>query len=490
MPLLITALIAPAPTRAAGFFFAPEPIEVRAVLVDLEVSADKVRYRASVEVQGPSQTVIWIVPLPAGATLAAVETDDLDALEAASAMQLTLPLSDACPSMTDRDGNSGCGCGGSAPLPTGTATTVRSPDAQPVFTRRAPVAPGTGTPEILSGVRTDDLVARLQALNVATSSTTRTELDRYFAQPTFALWSVFTQSPGTRRLPAIAVDLPPESQPALPLMATRTAAAPQLDLRILIRAEGPYLPENWVGVVPPASELVFDGTGRINYSAWTARASAGGSGHFFATEAVIDTDQGVTTRLYARPAAADLDLDPLFRPHPRTTFRSPGRLDLSGHDSLEVCNLVVADREPKPCAHVYCGQRSECLVVEGRAACRCPLETAGTIIDSAEAEPQITCTAVQPAPSGDWCDNLDCGQGRCLSQGTRPVCQCNPGAVAQLGPQGLGCVLADESLPTYGPGGGPESRAARSTFAAMSGLSLFGLIAALWCSRRRDETPL
>lgn len=486
--LPIAVLIAaPQHAGATGFFFAAEPIEVRSVLIDVEVSDTALHYQASVEVQSPADTVVWILPLPAGASLGPSAPQTLDALESASALQVILPLSDACPSPAPGASESGCGCGGSPPLPTGTATTVRSPDAQTPFTLRAPVGPSSDETEILVGVRSIDLISRLQALNVPTSSATRARLDLYFAQPTDALWSVITQTSGTRRLPTVSVDLPPESQPAIPLIATQSTAAPQLDLRILIRADTPFLPENWVGVVPPSSELVFDGQGRVNYSAWAARASAGGSGHFFATEAIIDTDEEVTTRLYARPAAQNLDRDPIFRPHPRTSFRVPAELDLSGQDSLQVCNEVVAEREPLPCAHIYCGTRSECLVVEGLAACRCALGTAGTIIDSAEAAPQLTCAALSARPSADVCDNLDCGAGTCVAQGLRPLCACEVGAVAVLKPGGLTCVAVAMDAPTYGPGGGPESRAARTRFAAMSTLSLFGLIGALWWSRRSRQ---
>lgn len=482
----------PCPASAIGFVFSPQgpQVEVRSVLADLEVGPDRVVLRASVELAGEADRVIWIVPLTDSATAAGSPTGELDALEAASTLQVLLPASDACPVVNPGSTDSGCSCGGSTPLPTGTATVVHTPAAEPLMTARADPESTNQAPQYLRSVRAGDLMTRLEAEGVQTSSTTRAQLEQYFARAHDAVWWDLQRTPGTHRLPALSLTLAAEAPLTLPLIATAPWAAPQLDLRVLVRAAGPYLPENWVGVVPKASELVFDGQGRTSYSAWVARSSASGSGHFFSTEAVLDTPQGVTTRLYARPAPDALDRDPIFRPHPQASFRVPNQVDLSDQRSLEVCNQVVAAREPNPCAHLYCGQRSECLLVDAQAACRCPEAADATQMDSAQGWSQLTCTArtlSEPAGSAPGpCATVDCGQGTCRVRGERALCACDPGTVATLGDLGLRCVTADADAPTFGPGGGVESRARAAAFASAGGLGLLGLVIMLWSMRRRS----
>lgn len=492
--LLTCALMgSAAPAYALGFVFAPNtaPLEIRSVLVTADRGPDALQVVTTLEVQGAASDLIWLFPLADTASVASTSGEPQATLEASSGLEVRLPASDPCPVLTAPSTSSGCSCGSDTPLPTGTATVVETPDATPPSTARATQDRSSTEPEYLRGVVATELLTRLEAAGVTTSSTTLAELQVYFTRPRDAVWWRMDSAPGQRQLPTLSVSYANDVQLKLPLMASRARAAPQLDLRVIITDAGPTLPENWVGVVPPVGELLFDGAWRTNYSAWVSRASAGGSGHFFAYESVSDAGDRVRTRLYARPAARDLDRDPAFRPHPQTGFRVPALLDLSGHASLQVCNETVLAREPQPCGHVYCGQRSECLVVDGEAACRCPEDTAATIIDSADGQPQVTCAAalgVRPEVLPDPCAGLDCGLGSCEASGSRALCACDAGAVAVLAAQGLSCVVADADAPTYGPGGGPESLAPASAFASLGLLSMLGLGLMLWRLRRRSCT--
>lgn len=482
-----------APAYALGFLFAPNaaPLELRSVLVTAERGPQALELRTTVEVQGAAGEIIWLFPLAQTASIASDSGLSQVALEESSGLEVRLPASDPCPVLTAPSTSSGCSCGSDTPLPTGTATVVQTPEATPPTTVRADQDSRSTEPEYLQGVVAAQLMTRLEAAGVSTSSTTLAELQVYFTRPRDAVWWRMDSAAGQRQLPTLLVSYANDTQLKLPLIASRARAAPQIDLRVIIEDAGPTLPENWVGVVPPVAELLFDGTGRTNYSAWVSRASAGGSGHFFSYEAVRETEGRIQTRLYARPAAQDLDRDPAFRPHPQTSFRVPALLDLSEHASLQVCNETLPAREPRPCGHVYCGQRSECLVVEGQPACRCPEGTAATIIDSADAQPQVTCAAnlgVRPEVQPDPCAGLDCGLGRCEPSGSRALCACDAGAVALLAAEGLRCVAAAEDAPTYGPGGGPESLAPASAFASVGLLSIMGLGLMMWRLRRRSCT--
>ena len=109
---------------------------------------------------------------------------------------------------------------------------------------------------------------------------------------------------------------------------------------------------------------------------------------------------------------------------------------------------------------------------------------------AADGQPQVTCIPTDlpglPAIVEDPCAGAACGAGTCHARGARAHCLCNPGAVGILTSEGPTCVAADPDAPTYGPGGGPESRAVLSRAALGPSLLVSaGLLLLLTLRRRR-----
>ncbi|MCA9551990.1 MAG: hypothetical protein KC933_18265 [Myxococcales bacterium] len=494
---LAALLAAPAVAHATGAAFASAPgtVHVRSVLAAFDAGPEALTLEVALELTGTATRVVWVLPLPA-LPLAQVEEatpEALDAREDATAWQVTLPLPEGCPVKATAS-SAGCGCGD--PPPPAAAPTLAHPEAPvaqiPVTVRGAGRATISHL-EVFEGISGAALVSALRDANQAVSAASAAALVEALPRPGPVLWVEAASDPGARRLPVLRLRLPPDTQPSLPLRITAPQVDVRLDLRVLLTADGPSLAENWVGITPLTDEILFDDQGRTSYGPWVARACAAGSGHVFAIEAVVtEPDDRVTTRLYALTGAEQLDRDPAFRPHPQPTLRSSPLLDLAAAPSLLVCDEVEPTRLPAPCAFNFCGPSTEGVVVEDRASCRCPVGAAAAVIEGPDGTPSVACTpaerlsAAEPPGAPDPCVNLDCGAGTCLARGGEALCACASSAVAQLGPQGLRCVSAPADTPTFGPGGGVESRGAALVRAAGLGSgAVFALLGVLFLSRRR-----
>jgi hypothetical protein len=180
--------------------------------------------------------------------------------------------------------------------------------------------------------------------------------------------------------------------------------------------------------------------------------------------ATLASSYTTLTRITTRLSPEQMTFDPTFEPDYGASATGLASASNTQH-SLAACAARVIDQAAydaaerrQGCAAMYCGIGAECVTTASGAACACGPGSVAQQFTDEDNLPSVTCVPATPtadlraggAVLPDACADVSCGDGTCIDRNGIPVCACNPGAAAVLGP-----ALAPSCAPIEAMTGSP-----------------------------------
>lgn len=479
-----------------------EPVDLELARVVFEVDEGQITAHVSMGFVGTPDEIAWVLPVSDVPTVEESSYELMAALEHASGLSVRMPASEPCltPDVTaSMETESGCACGGASTLPGDPTRLAGEETEHPPVRSYGTTMTTSYEVETIGAATSDILIDALRTRGFAVSDNMAPAMDRYRSVGMKFVLIRLRNDASARQTAPLALTYPGDT-PTIPLALTGVAARPYFGLLVTVLGESTYMPRNFVGIAPSTDEILFDDAHRVSYFEWIARAAASSAGHLFVSEYVglnpiakgtmIDGHEirhTYLSRFFTRISPEHMDDDPEFTRHPDPTYRMNGRLDLIEEPSLYMCNELVEERLPSPCAFNFCGEGGECTVVDGQVGCICAPGDVAERITSPDGEDRVVCAPrtqafaleLEDPPAVDPCGLADCGEGACVVKHGRATCDCLPGMTARLDGDFVLCAETPANAETFGPGAGIESRPMTMTSAAIDRESP-AYAAALW----------